>query len=440
MTSNDRVVWSEGMFLRPQHFQQNDRFLISLINSSCQGLQCYRWGFQSLEIDQELLKVGKLALTKCKGILADGLPFTIDDKQLVLDIPEGTQNTTVYLCLPISRSDTREYSDAKDEKHIRNSIGIRNVRDNAAEASDPIELQVGEPRFQLSIDTDDLDAFQTLAVAQVIQVGSDRNILLSEDFIPPSLDCNAQPLLKGYITELEGMLHQRAESLAGQVSGAGRSSTEISDFLLLQAINRTEPLIRHLASIPDLHPEELFQCIIQVAGELATFTTKERRPLELDEYKHDALKETFDQVMNGLRQSLSAVLEQAATQIDISVANQYGIRTAVVGNKEMLKKALFVLAVQADVPDDALRNGLPGQMKIGAVDKIAQLINKSLPGIAITAMPAAPRQIPFNAGTTYFQIDTSAAPWQDVKKSGNLAFHVAGKYPGLDMTFWAVRQ
>jgi type VI secretion system protein ImpJ len=440
MTSNDRVVWSEGMFLRPQHFQQNDRFLISHINASSHGLQCYRWGFQKLEIDQELLKVGKLALTKCKGILADGFPFSLTDKQLVLDIPEGNQDVTVFLCLPISRSDTREYSDNKEELHIRNDITSRQVRDNTDEAGEPIELQVAEPRFHLAINNEELDAFQTLAVAQVIQVGSDRNILISEDFIPASLDCNAQPLLRGYITEIEGMLHQRAGSLAGQVSGAGRTSTEISDFLLLQAINRIEPLIHHLTSVPDLHPEELYKCLIQVAGELATFTTKERRPASLEEYKHDALKETFDQVMNGLRQSLSAVLEQAATQIEISLPNQYGIRTAVVGNQEMLKKALFVLAIKADVPDDTLRKALPGQMKIGSVDKIAQLINKSLPGISITAMPAAPRQIPFHAGTTYFQIDKSGSPWQDVEKSGNVAFHVAGQYPGLDVTFWAVRQ
>jgi type VI secretion system protein ImpJ len=27
MTENNRIVWSEGLFLRPQHFQQQERFL-----------------------------------------------------------------------------------------------------------------------------------------------------------------------------------------------------------------------------------------------------------------------------------------------------------------------------------------------------------------------------------------------------------------------------
>lgn len=440
MASNGRVVWSEGMFLRPQHFQQQDRFFASQLTSAINGLQRYRWGFQQLEIDQDLLKVGKLALKSARGILPDGFTFTLTDREVVLDLPEGTHDVTVHLCLPIARANTCEYSSADNEQHIRFGTHPLQVNDNSIQDSDAVEVVVGKPLFILKTDAEPLDTYQTLAVAHVVEVGADRNVVVSDDFIPPTLDSNAQAILHGYIVEIEGILHQRAESLASRVSGAGRSSTEISDFLLLQAINRMEPLIRHLSSIPDLHPEALYQTMIQVAGELSTFTTKERRPPHFEPYKHDELRETYLQVMNGVRQSMSAVLEQAATQIELSAPNQYGIRTAVVGNKDMLKKAMFVLVVTAEVPDETLRQSLPGQMKIGAIEKIAQLINKALPGVSIRALPAAPRQIPFHAGMTYFQVDTTSSAWQDIQTSGGIAFHIAGQYPGLDMTFWAIRQ
>jgi type VI secretion system protein ImpJ len=440
MASNDRVVWSEGLFLRPQHFQQQDRFLLAQISSSCQGLQSYRWGFQELEIDQDLLKVGKLALKKGTGILPDGSPFSLANNQQVLDLAEGTQDVIVYLCLPIARSMTTEFSTDLADLHVRYFIKERKVNDNTDKNSDAVDLQLGASFFRLYSDKEELDAFHTLPVAKIVEVGADRNVVLDESFIAPSLDSNQQSILHGYIVELKGMLHQRAQGLAGRVSGAGRSSTEISDFLLLQAINRFEPLVNHFATLPHLHPETLYQNMIQIAGEIATFTSKERRPPTFEQYKHNALAETFSPVINSLRQAMSTVLEQAATQIDISAPNQYGIRTAVVGNREMLKKALFVLAVRADVPDETLRGSLPGQMKIGAVDRIAQLINKSLPGVGISALPAAPRQIPFHAGTTYFQVDVSSAAWADITVSGNIAFHIAGQYPGMDITFWAVRQ
>lgn len=429
------------MFLRPQHFQQQDRFLLSQIRASSTGLKSYHWGFKTLKLNKEMLKVGKIAISECQGILPDGSPFSVaGGHNLVLDLNEEIRDVTVYLCLPIAGSNLKEFSESDEDKHIQCVVHNHQVKDNTDTDNEAADVKLGALRFQLLTDQQELDAFQTIAVAKVIQVGADRNVLIEEDFIPASLDCNKQNLLRGYATELEGMLHQRAESIAGRVSGTGKTSTEISDFLLLQAINRLEPEIHHLLGIPNLHPETLFRYMIQAAGELATFTRKERRPPIFADYQHDNLYETFLGVMQTLRNSLSAVLEQAATQIELSAPNQYGISTASVGNREMLQKALFVLAVQADVPDDKLRQGLPGQMKIGAVEKIAQLINKSLPGVGIVALPAAPRQIPFHAGTTYFQLDTSSAAWADIVTSGGIALHVAGQYPGLDITFWAVRQ
>ncbi|MEY4209827.1 MAG: hypothetical protein RLZ92_205, partial [Pseudomonadota bacterium] len=37
MSINNKIVWSEGMFLRPQHFQQHDRFIERFIDGRCHG-------------------------------------------------------------------------------------------------------------------------------------------------------------------------------------------------------------------------------------------------------------------------------------------------------------------------------------------------------------------------------------------------------------------
>ena len=39
MSWYSKVVWSEGMFLRPQHFQQQDRYLEALVRQSCGDLR-----------------------------------------------------------------------------------------------------------------------------------------------------------------------------------------------------------------------------------------------------------------------------------------------------------------------------------------------------------------------------------------------------------------
>ena len=49
-------------------------------------------------------------------------------------------------------------------------------------------------------------------------------------------------------TELLGLFHQRGEALGGRVAATSRgAASELADFLMLQAINRYEPLLAHFA-------------------------------------------------------------------------------------------------------------------------------------------------------------------------------------------------
>lgn len=54
MSWNNRVVWSEGMFIGTQHFQQHDRYLENLIDARSRPLSAGAWGFSELLIDQGL--------------------------------------------------------------------------------------------------------------------------------------------------------------------------------------------------------------------------------------------------------------------------------------------------------------------------------------------------------------------------------------------------
>ncbi|MCV5233200.1 type VI secretion system baseplate subunit TssK, partial [Escherichia coli] len=57
-----KVVWAEGMFLRPQHFQQQERHLDFLIQGRSLSAQPFYWGFSELTLDTQMLALGKVAL------------------------------------------------------------------------------------------------------------------------------------------------------------------------------------------------------------------------------------------------------------------------------------------------------------------------------------------------------------------------------------------
>ena len=73
-----KVAWSEGMLLRPQHFQQQDRFLY---HTACQRhnlLNPHGYGVRELVMDQQAPALGQISLVKGTGIFPDGMPFSFD--------------------------------------------------------------------------------------------------------------------------------------------------------------------------------------------------------------------------------------------------------------------------------------------------------------------------------------------------------------------------
>ena len=78
-------------------------------------------------------------------------------------------------------------------------------------------------------------------------------------------------------------------------------------------------------------------------------------------------------------------------------------------------------------------------VKIGAVEHIRDLVNVAIPGIAVRPLPVAPRQIPFYAGASYFELDRNSPHWQQMQSSGGFAIHVSGEFPNLRLELWAIR-
>ena len=69
----------------------------------------------------------------------------------------------------------------------------------------------------------------------------------------------------------------------------------------------------------------LFLTLLQMAGELATFTDPRRRPSRYESYRHDDLQRSLAPVVADIRRSLSAVLEQTAIPIPLQ-ERRHGVR------------------------------------------------------------------------------------------------------------------
>jgi len=207
---------------------------------------------------------------------------------------------------------------------------------------------------------------------------------------------------------------------------------------MLQSVNRYEPVVSHLAASGSCHPEDLYRLGLEIAGDLFTFTSSARRPPKFAAYRHEALRVSFEPLMQSLRAALSAVLERSAISLPLA-QKKFGISVATVSDTALFDDAVFVLAARADVPADELRTRFPLHMKLGPVEKIRDLVNLQLPGIGMQPMAVAPRQIPYHAGSVYFEIDRAGELWRQLQISGAIAVHQSGEFAGLQLELWAIR-
>ncbi len=441
MTWTNRVVWQEGMFLRSQHFQQQDRHLEHLVRSSLAALHPYPWGMTAMAIDRDLLATGRFALAGAAGLFEDGTRFSIPgetDHPTPLDLPEGTRDAVVYLAVPITQQGAPEMTEGNATEG-RYAIRDFEAYDTHSASPQSANLLVGRLRLRYMLETEDRAGFFCIGLARVTEVTPDRRVVLDDRWVTPCITSSASPPLVGLTAELTGILNQRGEALAARLTApAGRGVSDVADFLLLQSINRWQKLLAHWAGAPWIHPVELYAALVQMVGEFATFTEPTRRPNVYPSYRHEDLQRSFAPVVADLRRSLSAVIEQNAVAIPLQERRQ-GVRVGPITNRAILHGSNFVLSVQADMPTETLRRMFPAQAKIGAVEHIRELVNVALPGIGIRPLPVAPRQIPFHAGATYFELDRNSSHWQQMQSSGGFAIHVSGEFPNLRLELWAIR-
>lgn len=443
MSSRNPVIWHEGLFVKPQHFQQQIRATEGAVHQRFLSLNDALYGFSELELNTEFLSFGKIAINKARGIMPDGSVFDIPGDLAApapLEIADSsTVNQIVYLTLPLQSAGALEVRWPDQYANSRYIAKRHEVYDTHSEEGGQVSMDLAVPNLQLMLQSNDRSAFTGIAVGRIQDKRPDGSLIMDEHFYPTSLSLQAVPALQRYLGEVAGLMRERARNLAARIGSPGQSGVaDVTDFNLLQTLNRLFPLFQHLARQRHVHPERLYITFAQACGELVTFTDEGHLPQEYPAYQHDNLYASFKTLEFTLRRALGTVLQPRAVSLPIE-AQQYGVMSAALNDKRLLDNAEFILAVRAKLPLETLRQQLPRQIKISSTEALGQLVSLQLPGIPLIALPVAPRHLPFHAGFSYFELDRHDPAWQSLNSGSGFGFHIAGEFPDLELQFWAIR-
>jgi len=271
--------------------------------------------------------------------------------------------------------------------HARYRARVAEARDVSVDSGTSEQLETADLNLRLVLQSEASEDFARIPLAHIIECSANKKVILEERFIPTVLRTGASPKLTSHMSEAQGLLYQRAEHLAGRAASSGRGGTaEISDFLMLQAVNRYDPWVTHLSSVANCHPEDFYILLLQAVGELSTLAAKSRRPPKFPSYQHGALRQSFEPVMSTLRELMSAGTSDRVVEIPLESKGK-GYRVGIIHEKSLLDSAVFILAARADLGSEDFRRLFLARCKVAPQENIGHLVRYSIAGIGLQALP-----------------------------------------------------
>lgn len=441
MGDYSRVVWSEGVYISPHHFQQNDRYFEHNLRKILSISQAHFYGILNLKVDETLLNQGVFGISHIEAIFDDGtlyFPEGFEVDLLKCKIPPNLSDRLLYLVISRASVYSNEVSFNNEDSSTRYTAFEKRVADTTDICADKIDITLAHLNVKLMLE-DDINANLIKLPIALVSTNSNAEITLNESYIPPTLIAQNNSILKSYINEVYGLLLQKSKSLANAVNDPNRGGTvEIIDFLMLQTINRyLAYMLHHSEGAKHTHPEVLFVNLMKLCADLMTFLPS-RKMGDMPIYNHKNLRECYRHLMSNLRLSLSTILEQRIIRIELDQKDS-ATYVAQTPNSRILDVADFILAVKADMPNEVIRQKLPNMIKISSVEKIGELVSYHLPGIKLNALAIAPRELPYHNGYVYFELEKQTELWKLFDDTSGMAFHIAGDFPNINLEFWAIK-
>jgi type VI secretion system protein ImpJ len=430
----NRVVWEEGMFLAPQHFQAQRRHFEESLGHAVDSLFPFGYGVTSAALDTDALGGGTLALSHARGIFPDGTAVAVPEAD---NPPPPTSLADrflpirdahiVFLAMPAWRPDTANVTSSNGlaaelgssvhapddgDAHITRYVEtVATVRDETS-GEDATEIHFAAKRLRLALDHEVSSSDVALPVARVRRDGSGRYVV-DPDYVPPALQIGASERLLEILRSVIGMLEAKGASLSASLGPAGTQragaapaayvGNELATRWLLHAVRSTEAPLRHFLATRRAHPERLWGELSRLSGALCTFslTTQAR---DLPTYAHDDLGACFGALERHLRTHLDVVVAAKAVVIPLSRGEDALFGAAVADPRCFDPAARWFLGVRSSLSVRDTIVAMPQLSKVCARRFVLELTRRAIPGFTLEHVPAPPAGLAPRAELTYFEV------------------------------------
>lgn len=438
MKSLSRVVWSEGMYLSPQHFQAQSRYYEDTIDFVVRELWAEPWGLVHARLDDDALRNGRVVLLQAAGVFPDGLAFELQAgpsavparsaDELLLPTDAGL---TLHLAVTSQTASSHLYSaptSIPSEGSFRFHTVTRALRDNT-NGVDEHEVALGESNLMLLSDREVTSALSTIPVARILRDGR-GGLLYDSEYIPPTLRISASPALMLLAKRLLENMAERMAALSRSTQRkvrfeSGSSAMDVANYWFLHALSSAAPVLRHLYATRHSHPEQLFVELSRLAGALSTFATVASAE-ELPSYDHRDPGLAFRALDSFIRRHLEIVAPSNTVALQFAPGAPY-IFEADVADERCLRRSRWVLGVRSSLGEADLMSSVPRLIKLCSARFVPELVRRALPGLNLLHLPVPPSAIRAEADKQYFSVDLTGPCWEHIQQTRRVGVYIPGE-------------
>ncbi len=449
MKNLSRLVWSEGMYLGPHHFQAQSRFFEDSVHFAIASIAFAPYGFGGYALDADALTNGTAALVHARGIFPDGLVFQMPDAD-ALPAPRNIaelfspirESMVLHLAIPARvpgglNCALNGNGEASGARYLAENVTLHD--ENTGRDEKPVGL--ARKNVRLLLDSEITEEVVTLPIARIARDAS-GHFVYDPNFIPPCLEISASERLMMLLRRLLEILDEKSANLTegrsrGAKSAAGWSSQEVANFWFLHSVNSALAPLRHLWLSKRGHPEELFLELLRLAGALCTFGL-DSHPRSLPLYDHRNLQECFEAVDDHIRRHLETLMPTNCMPIPLApFADLFW--AGPVSDQRMLGTSRWILAIRSKALGEAdVIERVPRLVKLCSQEFIVRLVQRAIPGLTLQHIPMPPAAVSPKLDTQYFAVNKAGPCWDTIVKTRRVGVYVPGEIPQPEIELMVV--
>ena len=427
------IHWSEGMFLRPQHFQAADRYRDELTALNLQWSNAYSYGLRRLEINREALGNSQFQVTLCQARLRDGTVVALEGAGQLprIDLKsafEKQSQVTILLAVPksvLGRTNVVREGNKSDglSRYSERVLAVQDESNGGDEQS--IEFLTLNAKLLTSLD--DASGYETLPIARVKRATvEEASPELDSDYIPPLLAVDAwSPLAIDYVRACYDKIGQKIEILSQRarhrrMSLSSQQPGDLDDLLMLMSLNESYAGLHCLSFANGVHPFVAYHELCKVVGALSVFGDT-RTVSDIPAYDHDDLQRIFQWIRLRLDELLE-IRQSLEYQQRYFVGVEQGMQVSIEPEWLHANWDWYVGVFSQNLSDAECRELLrPGKLdwKMASSQQIELVFRHGLPGIEQRELTQVPRALPPH-GWIYYEVQRGNSAWRDVLASQTL--------------------